>query len=164
MNEIPLGQHKMEIGLHLRQAMLLNGMLYNSEVWHAISEDELRMLETVDEHLLRSLVNGHSKTKEFLYLEAGAIPIRFIISSRRLMYLQTILKRPEEELTKRVYLAQKAEAVKGDFAKLVKADIELIGGNLEEDYISMKSKTAFKEDIIDQVRKAAFMYLKNLHK
>ena len=54
------------------------------------------MLEKVDEHLLRLLVKGHSKLpKEFLYLEAGAIPIRFIISSRRLLYLQTILKRPE---------------------------------------------------------------------
>ena len=74
----------------------------------SISEDELRMLETVDEHLLRSLVNGHAKTsKEFLYLKAGAIPIRFIISSGRLLYLQTIIKRSEDELTKRVYLAQK---------------------------------------------------------
>ena len=66
------------------------------------------MLERVDEHLLRSLVKGHSKMpKEFLYLEAGAVPIRFIISCRRLLYLQTILKRPEEELIHRVYNAQK---------------------------------------------------------
>ena len=79
LDEIPLGSHKMEIGLHLRQAMLINGILYNSEVWHAISEEEIRMLEMVDEHLLRSIVKGHSKTPlEFLYLEVGAMPIRFI--------------------------------------------------------------------------------------
>ena len=73
--------------------MLLNGMLYNSEVWHSISENEIMMLEMVDEYLLRSMVKGHSKTPlEFLYLEAGAIPIRFIISSRRLNYLHTLLK------------------------------------------------------------------------
>ena len=89
----------MEIGLQLRQAMLLNGMLFNSEVLHNISEDEVKILKRVDEHLLRSLVKGHSKLpKEFLYLEAGAVPIRFIISSRRLLYLQTIPKRPEDEL------------------------------------------------------------------
>ena len=34
LNEIPLGQHKMEIGLQLGQAMLVNGLLFNSEVWH----------------------------------------------------------------------------------------------------------------------------------
>ena len=78
----------------------------------------------MDEHLLIYLVNGHAKTsKEFLYLESGAIHIKFIISSRRMLYLQTILKRSEDELTKRVYLAQKADAVKGDFAKLIKTDI-----------------------------------------
>ena len=84
----------MEIGLKLRQAMLLNGMLYNSEAWHAITETEIRLLETVDEQLLRSLVKGHAKTPlEFLYLEAGTTTIRFILSSRRLTYHQTILKR-----------------------------------------------------------------------
>ena len=93
LDEIPLGRFKMEIGLKLRQAMLLNGMLYNSEVWHSLGETETKILETVDEYLLRSLVKGHSKTPlEFLYLEAGAIPIRMIISSRRLLFHQTILK------------------------------------------------------------------------
>jgi hypothetical protein len=84
INEIPLGQYKMEIGLKLRQAMLLNGLLFNSEAWHDINDVEIKLLESVDEHLLRSLVGGHAKTPlEFLYLEAGAIPIRFILSCRR---------------------------------------------------------------------------------
>ena len=61
LDEIPLGRYKMEIGLKLRQAMLLNGILYNSEAWHALSETEIKILETVDEHLLRSLVKGHSR-------------------------------------------------------------------------------------------------------
>ena len=62
LDEIPLRGFKLEIGLKLRQAMLLNGMLYNSEAWHAVSEVELRQLEAVDEHLLRKLVNMHFKT------------------------------------------------------------------------------------------------------
>ena len=31
VNDIPLGKYKMEIGLKLRQARLLNGTLFNSE-------------------------------------------------------------------------------------------------------------------------------------
>ena len=62
LKDIPLGQHMMEIGLHLRNAKLLNGILYNSEAWHDISEEDMKVLESIDEHLLRSLVNGHSKT------------------------------------------------------------------------------------------------------
>ena len=67
LDEIPLGRYKIEIGLKLRQAMLLNGILYNSEAWHLLSEAEIKTMETVDEHLLRSLVQGHAKTPiEFL--------------------------------------------------------------------------------------------------
>ena len=38
LDEIPLGRFKMEIGLKLRQAMFLNGILYNSEAWHALTD------------------------------------------------------------------------------------------------------------------------------
>ena len=94
LEEIPLGSYRMEIGLSLRQAMLLNGILYNSEAWHNLKEKEIRRLEEVDEYLLRFLVHGHAKTPlEFLYLETGAIPIRFVIGSRRICFLQTILQK-----------------------------------------------------------------------
>ena len=73
-----------------RQAVLINGVLFYSEAWHAIKENEVKILESIDEHLLRSIVGAHAKTPlEFLYLETGTMPIRFIISSRRLLYQQT---------------------------------------------------------------------------
>jgi hypothetical protein len=98
LEDIPLGKYKMEIGLMLRQAMLLNGIIYNSEAWHSLTEKDTKTLEAVDEHLLRSLVEGHYKVpKEFLFLETGTIPIRFLISCRRILYLQTILKRNDNE-------------------------------------------------------------------
>ena len=34
LKELPLYNLRIEIGLALRQAWLINGMLYNSEVWH----------------------------------------------------------------------------------------------------------------------------------
>ena len=58
INKTPLGQYKMEIGLKPREAMLINGMLFNSEAWHGVTDTELRILEVVDEHLLRSLVRS----------------------------------------------------------------------------------------------------------
>ena len=72
----------MEIGLKLRKAMLINGILDNSEAWHNIREKEIKRLEEVDEHLLQTLVHGHAKTPiEFIYLETGSIPIRYIFGS-----------------------------------------------------------------------------------
>ena len=128
--------------------MLLNGLLFNSEAWHDINDVEIKLLESVDERLLRSLVGGHAKTPlEFLYLEAGAIPIRFILSCRRLIYLQTLIKRPEDELTKRVYMKQKESPSKGDYFNLVKDDFKLIGETMDEREIANKSKDSHKRNI-----------------
>ena len=165
LKDIPLGKHRLEIGLMLRQAMLINGILFNSEAWHSISEKDVKILESVDEHLLRSLVEAQSKTPlEFLYLEAGAIPIRFILSSRRMIYQQTILKRNEEELTKRVYKAQSENPIFGDFYHLVKSDWELIGETMNEEYIRTSNKNTYKKHIKKKIREAAFMYLKDQQK
>ena len=56
LNEVPLGKFKVEIGLLLRQAMLVNGVLYNSEVWHSLSPNDIIPLEIVDETLLRFML------------------------------------------------------------------------------------------------------------
>ena len=37
INKIPLGEHKMHVALKLREAMLINGILYNSEAWHGVT-------------------------------------------------------------------------------------------------------------------------------
>ena len=134
----------------------LSMLLFNSEAWHDVSDAEIKILETVDEHLLRALVNGHSKTPlEFLYLESGAIPIRFILACRRMTYLQTILKRNENELTKRIFKAQKENPTKGDFYCQVLKDFELIG----EEEVAIKSKTIHKNNIKQKIKNAALSFL-----
>ena len=167
LNEIPLGKYKMEIGLKLRQAMLINGIFFKSEAWHNIHEAELKLLESVIEYLLRSLVKAHSKTPlEFLYLEAGTVPIRFIISSRRLIYLQTILKREDSELTKKIHIAQKNNPSKGDFTKLVESDFALIGESLDETAVENSDTHSYKNFIKAKIKIAALNYLnerKNAH-
>ena len=75
ISEIPLGKFKTKIGLILRQAMLINGIVYNSEAWSDVKEEDIRSLEEVDEFLLRSKFKAHCKTQiEYLYLETGFIP------------------------------------------------------------------------------------------
>ena len=110
----------MEAGLRLRQAMLVNGCLFNSEAWYGVKESDMKLLEKVDESLLRGILNSHAKIPlEALYLETGALPIRFIIASRRLMYLHNILQRDSKELVRKIYNAQKADTSPGDFVELI---------------------------------------------
>ena len=94
LDEIPLGTYRLDIGLKLRQAKFINGILFNSEGWHGITDDDVRVLEKVDEALIRALIKGHAKVPiEFLYMETGCVPIRHILSSRRMLSLQTLLLR-----------------------------------------------------------------------
>ena len=44
INEFPFGKRKTEVGLMLREAMFLNGILYNSESWHGITQKHMDQL------------------------------------------------------------------------------------------------------------------------
>ena len=58
-------------------------------------------LEKVDEQLLRKILSAHPKTPtELLYLELGAIPVRFILMSRRINYLWYLIHDKEGSLLK----------------------------------------------------------------
>ena len=109
-------------------------------------------------------MGGHSKLPlAALYLECGAVPLRFILMSRRIMYLQTILKRNDSELIKKIYKAQKHNTRKGDFVELVKDNMKELELNETEEEIENMTKMQLKSKIKIQVEKAALKYL-NLSK
>ena len=74
---------KVEIGLQMREAKLLNGMLLSTEAWLSISDTELTRMEQVDMSLLRSLVEGYSKcSNAFILMEFGVLKIRHRINKK----------------------------------------------------------------------------------
>ena len=160
LKEAPLGKARIQSGLILREAMLINGILFNSEAWHGITTSDVASLERVDEALLRGVVGGHSKLPiTALYLECGAVPLRYIIMSRRIMYLQVILKREETEQIKKLYKAQKESKTKGDFADFVEQDMHKLEVKETEEEIKNMTKSALKKIIKEKVKVAALKYL-----
>ena len=165
LNEVPLGKYKIEIGLLLRQAMLVNGLLYNSEAWHSVSNSDLVPLEKIDENLLRFVLGAHAKAPlETLYLESGAIPIRYIVASRRMCYLQTIVKRDDTELTKRVFNAQLEYSCHGDYVQLVKSDFEEMNIPFNVENVKNTEVKTYKKLIKNKVKEAALKYLQQKQK
>ena len=76
------------------------------------------------------LVGAHSKVLvEHLYLELAALPIPFVLAARRMIYLQTILKRHDNEIIKRIYMKQKCEPSQGDWCLLVQEYFEKMNIN-----------------------------------
>ena len=160
VNEIPLAHWKVEAGLKLRQAMLINGVLFNSEAWQGIYLKDIMLLEKVDEALLRGLLSAHPKIPlEALYLETRCLPIRFILASRRIMYLHTILHRDKTEMIRRVYEAQVKDPSPGDFIDIVKSDCNRIGLEMTDKEISHISKYKFRKIVKSKISDAAFKHL-----
>ena len=94
-----------------------------------------------------------------LYLETGALPLRFIIAGRRISYLHTLLKRDNTELTKQILMAQSNNPCKGDFIELVQADAQQIGVSCNFEDLVKLSKNVLKRTVKEKVREAAFKYL-----
>ena len=109
----------------------------------------------------KKILWAHSKVPtELLFLETAAIPVRFILASRRANFFHNILKREEDELVKRVYNAQKENPSKGDWVHIIKEDMELINLNMNENEISLLSKNEFKKHVKLCVKSASFTALK----
>ena len=135
----------------------------NSEVWHGVKPTDLEILIKIDHQILRYICGSHAKTPvEFLYMETGSLPIPFIVSCRRMIYLQVILKRDENELLKRVYMAQKHNPTEGDYSKLVMDDFDMITQEIDENQIIAISEMQFKNYIKKHTKQAAFKNLSEL--
>ena len=146
-DDIPLGQWRIQAGIMLRQAMLVNGTLFNSECWqgNSVSKD-ICSLNKPDEALHRSLVTAHAKTQlEFLHLEFGTVPMNIIHAGRRANYLQYILQKDSNELIKEVYLAQKTNSSPGDFCELVFKDLNTLKCHMTEGQIKSMSEEKYKQ-------------------
>ena len=160
LEDVPLGKYRTEVGLHLRQALFINGVLFNSEIWHGVKPTDIDLLSVVDNQILRYICGAHAKTPtEFLFLETGSLPLSFILSSRRMIYLQNILKRDEGELVKRVYLAQKSNPNEGDYCQLVQEDFQKIHTPLDENVIIAMGEFDYKAHIKKHIKKAAYSHL-----
>ena len=161
VEEIPLGVYRLEMGLKLRQAMFINGVLFNSEAWHNVTNDDIKPLEKLDESLLRSLLQNHPKSPiEYLYLETGSVKIRHILASRRIMYLKTILGRDDEELIKRIFREQERNPSPGDFYELVKQDFDKYEITYNEEMIVSTKEEHYKGLVRNKIRETAFTELK----
>ena len=160
VSEAPLGRFKIKSGLLLRKSLLINTIMFNSEAWHNFTITQIEAFEKIDEALLRGLVLGHAKLPvPALYLETGQVPIRYIMAVRRILYLQTILHRDQNELIRKVYMAQKEDPNPGDFCQLVEQDCQMINCQLGDDQIQAMTKYDLKILIKKMAKQAAFSKL-----
>ena len=160
LQEISFGHSYFEVANLLRHSLFLSSILLNSEVWYGLTLSDIEQLEVVDQFLLRRILEAPSSTpKVSLYLEMGCLPIRFIIKSRRIMFLHYILNQKQDSLIFKFFQAQLENPVKGDWSEQVKSDISEIDLKLTMEEISILSKEAFRTKLKKAINAAAFKWL-----
>ena len=160
LKEISFGVYYFNMALMFRTTILVNGMLNSSEALYGIKNTHIEQLESIDTMLFKSVFQSPFSTPiAAYYLETGAIPLRFILKGRRLMYLWNILQKNEDELVTKVYNAQKLFPVKDDFFFQIKEDMDDLGLDLEEEAIKNMKKVKFKNLVNGKIRDAAQSYL-----
>ena len=149
-----------EASLILRSSLLINSIILNSEVWYGVSKAEVEELEVVDQALLKRILEAPSTTPTpMLYLEMGCLPIRYIIMTRRIMYLHYLLTQDDDSLLSSFFMAQWENPVPGDWTEQVKIDLEKIKLDLTLETIKLMSKEEFQKVVKNAINKTAFAYL-----
>ena len=101
IKEISFGEFIFETAMVFRNSQLINGTLYNMEALHGIKNKHLDTIEECDKFLMRELFECPQGTPlEAFYLETSAIPFRFILMGRRIMFYWALLNKSDSELAK----------------------------------------------------------------
>ena len=157
LSDLPIGNLRVQIGLALRHAWLINGILFNSEAWHGITKEQISQFVEIDKYLLRGLVGAHAKVPlEHIYLELSVLPVPYVLAVRRMLFLHTILKRHDDEITKKVYLCQKRNPLPGDWCVMISEDFYKMGINMTDDQIVQMQEIDYKKLIKSKVNCTAF--------
>ena len=71
----------------MSESILVNGILYNFESWHNLTQHNISELENVYRMFLQNQLKAATSTPiDGCYLELGIMQIRFIIKAKRLNY------------------------------------------------------------------------------
>ena len=120
LETVSFGSHYFEIAITLRESMFLNAILTNADIWYNLKNSEVEELEELDRCLLRKIFNVKiSCPKEALFLESGVTPIGVIVKSRRLNYLNYLVKEDQSSMLSKFFYAQWNHEVKNDWTTQV---------------------------------------------
>ena len=161
LKNLPIGRRYFEVGLILRDSLLVSSLLFNTEAWYNITNAELCLLESIDNQYLRRLLNAERGTpNEILYLELGVLPLRDIIRQRRFGFYHYILNEKPGTLIHKFLISQTRNRSKKDWMKSIEQDKQFLGiETWDEEKIKSFKKQKFMNIIKELNKQRTFQYL-----
>ena len=109
-------------------------------------------------HRQRLSTSGNP-SKVFMCLELRVVPVKFVIMTKLLNMLHSILNESTSSTNYQVYEVLKKESRKGDFYNLSRKYLKDLNMNLKEEQIQGFSKTKWKTCVKNVIKHCAFQYL-----
>ena len=135
-------------------------LLTNAEAWYNVIQADIDALESVDEGLLRKILEAPMSTPiEMLYLELGVVPIRFIIKERRLNFLWYLLNEDKESLVNMFLTKQLESPVSGDWGQTCLKNLEELNIQMTIKEIEKMPEQSFRKLVRKQIVEKALEYL-----
>ena len=111
-----LGKYTLEGAMIYINSLLRSSVLFAAETMYDIKEAEYRLIERIEEDMLRRIFKTGPGCPIFqLYFESGHIPARFAIKRMKIMFFRYILSQEESSLIYRFLMAQKNDYKRGDW-------------------------------------------------
>ena len=152
LENMNFGKHYFEIALLLFESLLINGILYNSEVWYNLTKKNIQDLSIIDKIFFSRLFSlPRTALSESVYLELGICDVENIIKIRRVMYFYNIINRNKKHLVFRVIMAQYNKRAKGDWIIDVLKDINDLKIKTDFEFRRSLSKASFKKIVKSQM-------------
>jgi hypothetical protein len=161
LGNVRFGAHQFEIAMLLRESMLVNGILTNSEIWYNFTNNEVEEFSNLDRLFFRRLLGLQTTPDEYYYLVFGVIPINLTIKARRINYLHTILSSESSGMLYNFFITQWYNPSPGDWTEQVKEDLTDFQISLSFEQIKKKSKESFKNMVKTRAKEYSLNFLKS---
>ena len=140
----------------MREAMLVNGILGNSESWINITQKDIEDLDKPDTILKRKILSlSGNPSKCFMFLELGILPVKYVLMKKRMQFLHYILNENIDSMIVQVYNALREDHRKSNFVQLTNFDRQDLDIELTDEDIQTIPKITWKKYIKEKVNTLA---------
>ena len=143
LDTISFGHQYFRILILLREAMFINSILTNVDIWYGVKETEISELEDLDRNLLRRAFQCPMTTpKEACHLELGLLPIGCILKARRANYFHYLVNSEQDAMLFKFFQAMYENPSIDDWTEQAARDLKDL--EIEEDFSYFKSVSKIK--------------------
>ena len=154
IEENELGHHKISVLLLLYCALFVSTVLFNSQTWSKLRQEDLDKLQVMQLKFLKRVIGvARSAPNSMVYLELGILPISAEIHKRQLMFLHRILNLDPSDPVHQMFLNMVAHNKAGERNWWTQVEPILVKYGINSNLSAMKqiSKDAFKKMVTKHV-------------